>query len=137
MNPYRTAILLAIGAFLIFTVVRRMRHMQLKERHAIVLILTAVPFGVLAVWPDLIRRCCEMMDIHYSTVLLAGVSLFFLLIILELLSLVSTMERRISTLAQMVSILNERQGLVERDSTPVNTGPAASRRTDAGIVVVS
>ncbi|MHC4419666.1 MAG: DUF2304 domain-containing protein [Planctomycetota bacterium] len=124
MNPYRTVILLALGAFLVYTVARRMRRMRLKERHAIVLILTAVPFGVLAVWPDLINWLCGIMDIHYSTVLLAGVSLFFLLIVLELLSLVSVMERRISTLAQMVSILNERQGLVGRDVTPVNAGPA-------------
>ena len=48
----------------------------------------------------------------------------FLLIVLELLSLVSVMERRISTLAQMVSILNERQGLVERDAAPESAEPA-------------
>ncbi len=118
MNYYRTAILLAIGLFLLWSAARRMRRLQLKERHAIVLILTAIPFLILAVWPDLIGRLSLALGIHYSTVLLAGVSLFFMLIIIELLTIVSTLERRVATLAQMVGILNEKQGLTTRDTPP-------------------
>lgn len=115
MNIARTVILLIIALFLLFSAARRMRRMRLKERHAIVLMLTAIPFLLLAIWPDLIGRASLWLDIHYTTVLLGGVSLFFLLIILELLSIVSVMERKITTLAQMVSILNEKQGLVPRE----------------------
>ena len=114
MNIFRTAILLVIAAFLLWTAVHRMRRMQLKERHAIVLMLTAVPFLVLAVWPDLIGEMSDMMGIHYSTVLLLGMGVFFMLVVFELLSIVSGLERKVSTLAQMVSILNEREGLVPR-----------------------
>lgn len=118
MNIARTVILLVIALFLLVWAARRMRRLKLKERHAIVLILTAIPFLVLAVWPDLIGRVSLLLDIHYSTVLLGAVSLFFLLIILELLSIVSVLERKVSTLAQMVSILNEKQGLVPRQDDP-------------------
>ncbi len=114
MNLARTVILLVIALYLLVSAARRMRRLQLKERHAIVLMLTAVPFLVLAIWPDLIGRASLWLNIHYTTVLLGAVSLFFLLIILELLSIVSVLERKVSTLAQMVSILNEKQGLVPR-----------------------
>lgn len=110
----RPAILLAISATLLLLVVRRMRQQKLKERHALVFIFISIPFFILAVWPDAIARLSGGLGISTYTVMLLGVSVFLILLIFELLTIVSVLDRRISTLAQMVGILNEKMRLMER-----------------------
>jgi len=46
--------------------------------------------------------------------MLFGVSVFLILIVFELLTIVSVQDRKITTLAQMVGILMEHQKLVDR-----------------------
>jgi len=110
----RPVILLAISGTLLLLVVRRMRSQRLKERHALVFIFMAIPFLILAVWPVVIERVSEWLGISTYTVMLLGVSVFLILMIFELLTIVSVLDRKISTLAQMVGILNEKLQLMER-----------------------
>ncbi len=126
----RPVILLTIGATLLFLVVRRMRHQRLKERHALMFIFTAIPFMVLAIWPDGVRMLAVALGIANSTAMLLGVSVFLVLLIFELLTIVSVLDRRVSTLAQMVGILNEKLQLIERrqaDQPPKGTGPPSPK----------
>lgn len=110
----RPIILLTICATLLLLVVSRLRCQKLKERHALVFIFISIPFLLLAVWPNLIELASAVLDISISTVMLLGVSVFLILLIFELLTIVSVLDRRISTLAQMVGILNEKLHLMER-----------------------
>ena len=121
----RPAILFAVGATLLLMVVRRMRQQKLKERHALVFIFTSIPFLILAIWPDAIELLSDVLGISMSTVMLLGVSVFLILLIFELLTIVSVMDRKISTLAQMVGILNEKMRLIERRQQDDAFGPSA------------
>jgi hypothetical protein len=55
----------------------------------------------------------QWLDIDYRTLALIGVTTFFMLMIFKLLSIVSVQERRITTLAQNMSILMQKQGLID------------------------
>lgn len=102
---------------------RRLSQYKLKERYALVFFFIGVPFLGLALWPTAMGLLANYLHIDYRTLTLLFVSVFFLLMILELLSIVSQQDRKITTLAQMVGILMEKQQLVDRGRTapPVET----------------
>src|SRR5947209_189708 len=106
-------ILLLIGTSLLLLAIRRLRHYKLKERYTLVFVLIGTPFLVLALWPAGLGRVAAVLQIQYHTVALLCVTAFFLLIILELLTIVSQQDRKITTLAQMVGILMSRQNELE------------------------
>src|SRR5438034_11753732 len=102
-------ILLAIGASLLLLAISRLREYRLKERYTLVFVFIGTPFLVLALWPDGLGFLAKKLDIQYQTLGLLCVTAFFLLIILELLTIVSQQDRKITTLAQMVGILMSKQ----------------------------
>lgn len=93
---------------------RRLKQFKLKERYTLLFLLLGLPFLVLAIWPDAIEFLARKSGIEQKTVMLLCVSIFFFLIIFELLTIVSVQDRKITTLAQMVGILMEHQKLVDR-----------------------
>ncbi len=118
----RNLIVLAIGATILLMAVRSLRAGRLKERYALVFILTGIPFLVLALWRDGVGFIADKLQIDYRTLALIAVTMFFMLMIFKLLSIVSVQERRITTLAQNVGLLMHKQGLAdttdEDDSQP-------------------
>ncbi len=109
----RNLIVLAIGATILFMAVRSLRADRLKERYAIIFVLTGLPFLILALWRDAVGYLANFLQIDYRTLALIAVTIFFMLMIFKLLSIVSVQERRITTLAQHVSILMHKQGLTD------------------------
>jgi len=127
-----TIILLAIGSTLLGLAIASLRRHRLKERYALLLIATGVPFMALAAWPDAVGQLAAWMGIEYHTVLLLAVTTFFLLMIFKLLALVSVQEQRITSLAQIVAILQQELGRRE-DASPagrVAAGKAKPRKKD-------
>ncbi len=109
----RNLIALALGAAILFMAIRSLRAGRLKERYALIFVLTGIPFLVLALWRDGVGYLANLLDIDYRTLALIGVTTFFMLMIFKLLSIVSVQERRITTLTQHVAILMQKQGLVD------------------------
>lgn len=107
----RNLIVLVIGATILLMAVRSLRADRLKERYALIFILTGIPFLALALWRDGVGYIADKLDIDYRTLALLAVTTFFMLMIFKLLSIVSVQERRITSLAQHVSILMHKQGL--------------------------
>ena len=110
----RSLILLALGLSLLGLAVTRLRAYKLKERYALAFLFLGMPFIVLAIWPKAIEHVSLGLHIAESTVMLLCVSTFLFVIIFELLTIVSQQDRKITTLAQMVGILTERQNAMER-----------------------
>lgn len=106
---FKQLILLALGGGLLLLAVRRLRQYKLKERYTLLFFFIALPMFSLALWPGGVAWVAWKMGIEYGTVALLGVTALFGVIILELLSIVSVQDRRITTLAQMVGILMQRQ----------------------------
>jgi hypothetical protein len=88
-------------------------------------VLIGLPFLGLAFWPNGVGWMAEKLKIQYNTLALIGVSVFLFLVVFELLTIVSVQERKITTLAQLVGILMEKQKLVEREHVPGALGPQA------------
>ncbi len=102
------------GGSLLLLALRRLKQFRLKERYSLLFALLGLPFLALAIWPRLIEMLARATGIEQKTVMLLCVSIFFFLIIFELLTIVSVQDRKITTLAQMVGILMEHQKLVDR-----------------------
>jgi hypothetical protein len=94
--------------------VRRLKQFKLKERFTLLFLLLGLPFLVLAIWPRGVEYLAQITGIERQTVTLLCVSVFLILIIFELLTIVSVQDQKITTLAQMVGILMEHQKLVDR-----------------------
>lgn len=109
----RNLIALALGASILFMAIRSLRAGRLKERYALIFVITGIPFLVLALWRDGVGYLANLLDIDYRTLALIGVTTFFMLMVFKLLSIVSVQERRITTLTQHVAILMQKQGLVD------------------------
>lgn len=109
----RNLIVLALGATILLMAIRSLRAGRLKERYALIFVLTGLPFLGLALWRDGVGYIAQWLDIDYRTLALLGVTTFFMLMIFKLLSIVSVQERRITTLAQNMSILIQKQGLTD------------------------
>ena len=102
------------GGTLLLLAVRRLKQFKLKERYTLLFLMLGLPFLVLAVWPGGVELLAKATGIEQKTVMLLGISVFLILVIFELLTIVSVQDRKITTLAQMVGILMERQKLVDR-----------------------
>jgi hypothetical protein len=98
--------------------VRRLRQYKLRERYALVFLLLGLPFALLAAWPNAIGYLADLLDIHYQTVTLLCVTGFLTVMVFELLTIVSLQDQKITTLAQLVGILMEKQKLAEPEHTP-------------------
>ncbi len=106
---------LAFGILLFLLAVRRLRRYELKERYTLLFLLTGLPFFVLGLWPSGVGWLAHKLQIEYRTVSLLCVSAFLILMVFELLTIVSMQDRRIATLAQIVGIMMEKQGMSDRD----------------------
>lgn len=109
MNWIRSFILIVFGLILLLLAVRRLRRYRLKERYALLFLFLGLPFLVLAIWPAAIDSVADALHIQYFTVMLLAISAFLILTVFELLTIVSRQDQRISTLAQLVAILQEKQ----------------------------
>ena len=127
----KSLILLALGGSLFTLAVRRLRQYKLRERYALVFLLLGLPFAVLAAWPNAIGYLADLLDIHYQTVTLLCVTGFLTVMVFELLTIVSLQDQKITTLAQCVGILMEKQKLAEPEHTPGTGVTPVDRATGA------
>jgi hypothetical protein len=127
----RSLILVAFGGSLLLLAVRRLRQFRLKERFVLLFLFLGLPFLVLAVWPRSVEILSGITRIEQPTVMLLGVSVFLILTVFELLTIVSVQDRKITTLAQMVGILMEQQKLVDRQHHGITPKDEPGVRTAA------
>jgi small-conductance mechanosensitive channel len=107
-------ILLVFGISVLIAAVRRMRKYRLKERHMLMFILTGLPFLALAIWPAGLGWIAGQLHIDYHTVSMLCIAAFLILVIFEMLTIISLQDRKISTLAQIVGIMMEKEGITDR-----------------------
>ena len=118
-----------LGAGLFTLAVRRLRQYRLKERYALVFVLVALPFAFLAFWPNGVAYVGLKLGIDYRTVTLLCVATFLTLMVVELLTIVSVQDQKITALAQLVGILMEKQKLAEPEHRPMGApGPDEAGR---------
>lgn len=106
----RSIVLLVFGGLLMLMALRKLRRQQLKEKYALLFAATALPFLMLALWPDGIVYLSDLTQIEKPTIMVMALSIFALLMIFELLRIVSVQDRKITSLAQEIAILRQHLG---------------------------
>ena len=124
-------ILICFGTTVLLVAFRRMRSYRLKERHMILFTFTGLPFLVLAIWPAGVGWVSLRLGVEYHTVSVLCIAAFLILMVFELLTIVSLQERKIATLAQIVGILMEKQGMSEHSAPQ----PPADKSYDLSALV--
>jgi hypothetical protein len=113
-------IMLVIGALLLALAVRRLRQYRLKERYVLLFAVTGLPFLGLAVWPGALAWVGNQIGVEYGTVALLVVTVFLMLMVFELVTIVSVQDRKIATLAQIVGIMMHKTGVDDRPDATVD-----------------
>jgi hypothetical protein len=126
MTPLRVSIIASIAALLlilgIFELIRRSR---LRERYAILWLVTAVVVLVFSVWRTGLEDLAGVFGVSYAPALLFAIGAFFVLLVLLHYSTV------ISKLADQNTILAQKVALLELRLR--GDGGAAAGETDPGL----
>lgn len=85
-------------------------------------VLLGLPFALLAAWPNVVGHIAYLLDMDYRTITLLCVAGFLTIMVFELLTIVSVQDQKITTLAQHVGILMQKQNLAEPEHTPTGNG---------------
>ena len=120
-TPLGVSIAAAIASLvLLIAVLELVRRRRLREKYALLWILTAIVLLVLSVWRGAVTSIATTLGVSYGpTVLFAVGALFVLVVLLHYSTVISALTDRTVTLAQRVSILEQRiehLERVERDS---------------------
>ena len=127
----RSLILLIFGGSLLLMAVRRLRQFKLKERYTLLFLIIGMPFLVLAIWPAGVGWVSLWLHVEYHTVSMLCIAAFLILMVFEVLTIVSLQDRKIATLAQVVGILMEKQGMSEHSAAQ----PPADKSYDLSALI--
>ena len=111
MTPLRVSIAGAIAAVvLLVIVVELIRRRRLRERYALLWLLTGVVLLVLAVWRDGLNTIASWFGVtqYPPAVLFAAATLFIIVVLLHYSTVISKLADRNTILAQRVALLEER-----------------------------
>jgi hypothetical protein len=110
MTPLRVSILATIASVILLLIVFELiRSRRLRERYALLWLVTAAVMLVLSVWRDGLEVIAELIGIYYppSALFVLG-SLFVLTVLLHYSTVVSQLSDQNTILAQRLALLEAR-----------------------------
>jgi hypothetical protein len=115
-TPLGVSIAAAIASLiLLVAVLELVRRRRLREKYALLWILTAIVLLVLSVWRGAVTSIATTLGVSYGpTVLFAVGALFVLVVLLHYSTVISALTDRTVVLAQKVASLEQRIDELER-----------------------
>ena len=109
MTPLKVSIVAALASVLLLVVVFELiRSRRLRERYALLWLLTAVVMLALSLWRSGLSRIADTVGVAYPpTLLLAFASLFILLVLLHYSTVISKLHDQNTVLAQRLALLEQ------------------------------
>jgi hypothetical protein len=109
-TPLGVSIAAAIASLvLLVAVLELVRRRRLREKYALLWILTAIVLLVLSVWRGAVTSIATTLGVSYGpTVLFAVGALFVLVVLLHYSTVISALTDRTVVLAQRIAILEQR-----------------------------
>jgi hypothetical protein len=110
MTPLRVSVAAAIASILLILVVLELiRTGRLRERYALLWLLTGVVMLVLAIWDGALVELADAVGVAYPpSALFVLISLFLLLVLLHYSTVISKLSDENRILAQRLAILENR-----------------------------
>ena len=118
MTPLRVSIAAAVASILLLLVVFELiRSRRLRERYALLWLLTGSVLLTLSVWRDGLNTIAGWVGAGYPPAVLFAVgTLFILLVLLHYSTVISRLSDQTTILAQRIALLEERLRRSERGS---------------------
>ena len=118
-TPLGVSIAAAIASLvLLIAVLELVRRRRLREKYALLWILTAIVLLVLSVWRGAVTSIATALGVSYGpTVLFAVGALFVLVVLLHYSTVISALTDRTVALSQQLAILEERLRRLETDQS--------------------
>ena len=118
-TPLGVSIAAAIASLvLLLAVLELVRRRRLREKYALLWILTAIVLLVLSVWRGAVTSIATALGVSYGpTVLFAVGALFVLVVLLHYSTVISALTDRTVALSQQLAILEERLRRLETDQS--------------------
>ena len=99
----------AASIILLLAVLELVRRRRLREKYALLWILTAIVLLILSLWRGLVDSIAIALGISYGPLITIGVgALFFLIVLLHYSTVISALTDRTVELAQHVAMLEHR-----------------------------
>ena len=116
-TPLAVSIAATIASLvLLFGVLELVRRRRLREKYALLWILTAVVLLILSVWRGAVSGIATALGVSYGpTVLFAVGALFVLVVLLHYSTVISALTDRTVVLAQKIASLEQRIDELERE----------------------
>ena len=118
MTPLRVSIAASIASLLLLLVVLELiRGRRLKERYALLWIMTGVVLLVLSAWRDGLNTIAGWLGVgtYPPAILFAAATLFVIVVLLHYSTVLSKLTDENVLLAQKLALLEERLGRVETE----------------------
>jgi hypothetical protein len=132
MTPVRVSIVAAIASILLLLVVLELiRSNRLRERYALLWLLTGVVMLVLAIWDGALVEMADLVGIAYPpSALFVLISLFLLLVLLHYSTVISKLSDENRILAQRLALVESRlrESVPAANPRPVGASSATSTR---------
>jgi len=132
MTPFRVSLFATIASLLLILVVFELiRSRRLRERYALLWLLTGVVLLVLSAWRGGLNTIAGWVGIstYPPAVLFAIGTLFILLVLLHYSTVISKLSDQNVILAQRLALLEERLRSAERDQGIRTTAPLLTSTT--------
>ena len=108
----------AASIILLLAVLELVRRRRLREKYALLWILTAIVLLILSLWRGLVDSIAIALGISYGPLITIAVgALFVLVVLLHYSTVISALTDRTAVLAQQIAMLEERLRRLERDQT--------------------
>lgn len=124
MTPLKVSIVASIASLLLLLVVFELiRSRRLRERYAILWLVTGVVLLVLSAWREALNTIAGWVGVttYPPAVLFAVATIFILLVLLHYSTVLSKLADQNVILAQRLALLEQRSAQVDRDA--VETAP--------------
>ena len=131
MTPLRVSLLATIASVLLLLIVFELiRSRRLRERYALLWLVTGVVLVVLSAWRGGLNSIAGWLGVetYPPAVLFAVATLFFLLVLLHYSTVISKLSDQSTILAQRVALLEHRLGEAERSGAPGGREPIVEPR---------
>ena len=119
MTPLGVSIAATLAAILLLVAVLELvRRRRLREKYALLWILTAVVLIVLSAWRGAVNEIATTLGVSYGPAVIFAVgALFVLVVLLHYSTVISALTDRSVVLAQKIALLEQRLETLERDGT--------------------
>lgn len=133
MTPLRISIAASIASILLILVVLELiRGRRLKERYALLWLVTGVVLLVLSLWRDGLNTIAGWLGVsgYPPAILFAAAILFVIIVLLHYSTVLSRLDDEKTLLAQDLALLRQRIDALEHGTTPSPDATAPSPPAD-------